>query len=93
MIIEINDKLREKTIAFCEDELSYHIEDSYCANEYHDEILAEIEILFLLGEKEMALDYAELYSKNSKNSFYISYKLSKEERKEIKDLIKMIKNG
>ena len=93
MIIEINNKLRERTIAFCNDELNYHIEESHCANEYHDEILAEIEILYLLGETEDALEYAKSYLENSKDKWYNSEPLSKKERKEVKDLIKMIKNG
>lgn len=60
MTIEINDALREKIIAFCNDELDYHITEC-CATDYHDEILAQIEILFLLGEVESARQYAFEY--------------------------------
>ena len=93
MTIEISDALKERIIYFCNDELNYHIWESCCANEYHDEILAEIELLFLVGEKEKALDFAKLYSDCSKEDFYVSEKLSKEQKKELKDLIKMIKRG
>ena len=93
MIIEVSDKLKERTIEFCDDELNYHIGESYCANEYHTEILAEIEILFLLGEKEKALEYAKLYQEYSKKEFYVTERLSKEERKEIRNLIRMMEKG
>lgn len=58
MIVEFSDKLKEKTVAFCMDELNYHIKESGCADEYHNEILAQIEILFLLGETELARRFA-----------------------------------
>ena len=60
MIIEFNDALRGKTIAFCNDELDYHISEC-CAIDYHNEILAQIEILFLLGEVKSARQYAFEY--------------------------------
>ena len=60
MTIEFNDALREKTIACCNDELDYHISEC-CATDYHNEILAQIEILFLLGEAESARQYAFEY--------------------------------
>lgn len=60
MTIEFNDVLREKTIAFCNDELNYHITEC-CATDYHNEILAQIEILFLLGEAKSARKYAFEY--------------------------------
>ena len=61
MKIEFSNKLRKRTIAFCDDELNYHINESGCATDYHDEILAQIEILFLLGETEPAEQYAFEY--------------------------------
>ncbi len=91
MLIEFNNELIEKTIAFCNDELEYHLKDSGCANEYHNENLAEIEILSLIGEKENALEYANWYLKNSRNDSYVTVKLNKTEKKEIENLITKIK--
>ena len=91
MTIEISDELKERILYFCEDELAYHIEESCCANEYHDEILAEIELLFLIGEKEKAYDFAKLYSECSKEDWCVTEKLDKEQKKELRNLIKKIK--
>lgn len=59
--IRISDSLEDKIVAFCDDELNYHINESGCAQEYEDEILAQIELLNLLGYTDMASRYAEDY--------------------------------
>lgn len=59
--IRISDSLEDKIVAFCDDELNYHINESGCAHEYEDEILAQIELLRLLGYTDMAAGYAEDY--------------------------------
>ncbi len=62
MKVEFSSTLKKRTIAFCDDELNYHINDSGCANEYNGEILAQLEILYLLGEKDLAEQYKNDYS-------------------------------
>lgn len=47
--IYLDEKNQLRTMAFCQDELDYHIYDSGCAWQYHDEIMAELEILCQLG--------------------------------------------
>ena len=58
-MIEISDELEKKIVAFCEDELNYHIHDSCYADEYESEITAQIELLRLLGYKDMADEYED----------------------------------
>lgn len=55
--ITISNELEKKIVAFCDDELNYHIHDSGCADEYEGEIIAQIELLRLLGYKEIADEY------------------------------------
>ena len=57
--ITISDELESKIICFCNDELNYHINESACPDEYQDEILAQIELLRLLGKTDMADRYEE----------------------------------
>ena len=57
MTININKELEDKIVAFCDDELNYHINESGCADEYQDEIEAQIELLRLMGYTRMADDY------------------------------------
>lgn len=59
--IHISDELEEKIVAFCDDELNYHINESDCADEYDSEITAQIELLQLLGRNEMAERYEKQY--------------------------------
>jgi hypothetical protein len=39
--ITISDELEKLIVAFCDDELNYHINESGCAEEYHHEITEE----------------------------------------------------
>ena len=55
--ITISDELDKKIVDFCNDELNYHINESRFADEYEDETTAQIELLRLLGYKEMADKY------------------------------------
>lgn len=57
MTINISKDLEDKIVAFCDDELNYHINESGCADEYQDEIEAQIELLRLMGYTRMADDY------------------------------------
>lgn len=57
MRITINHDLEKKIVAFCDDELNYHINECGCAEEYKDEIEAQIELLRLMGYDEMADRY------------------------------------
>ena len=59
--ITITDELEKEIYDFCDDELNYHINESGCAEEYEAEILAQIELLKLLGYTEEAEEYAEDY--------------------------------
>lgn len=59
--INISASLEKSIVAFCNDELNYHINESGCANEYDSEIKAQIELLRLLGHTQMADDYAAQY--------------------------------
>ena len=61
MKVNFNETLKNRTIAFCEDELNYHINESGCANEYHDETCAEIELLYRLGKERSARSYKRQY--------------------------------
>ena len=61
MTIEISNALAKKIIAFCNDELNYHINESGCADEYADEIEAQIELLKLLGKTSTANKYAKQF--------------------------------
>lgn len=60
--IRISEDLEKRIVAFCDDELNYHINDSGCADEYDEEIRAQIELLQLLGYGEMAEDYETQYN-------------------------------
>lgn len=60
--ITISPELEEKILDFCKDELTYHIEESGCAEQYDTEITAQIELLTLLGHEDVAKEYQELYS-------------------------------
>ncbi len=54
---------KKRTIAFCKDELNYHINESGCADEYHDEVCAQIELLYRLGDERSAKKYKNQYLK------------------------------
>lgn len=60
--IKITPKLEERIVKFCDDELNYHINE--CADgcvEYKNEILAQLQLLNLLGYREMSKEYKEQY--------------------------------
>lgn len=57
--ITISPELEKKIVAFCDDELDYHINDSGCAEEYRSEIEAQIELLRLLGHEKTADKYEQ----------------------------------
>ena len=59
--VKFSPNLASRTIAFCLDELNYHIDESGCAEEYHDENLAQIELLYQLGETDDAKMWLESY--------------------------------
>ena len=59
--IKISASLERDIIAFCDDELAYHINGSGCVNEYKKEIRAQIRLLQLLGEKEKAERFNEQF--------------------------------
>lgn len=59
--ITISDELEKLIVDFCDDELNYHINESGCAEEYHHEIIAQIELLQLLGYDKVANDYQQDY--------------------------------
>ncbi len=59
--IKISSEMEKKIVAFCDDELNYHINESGCADEYEDEIEAEIYLLNQLGYVDMANDYKAQY--------------------------------
>ena len=60
--IEITPKLEKRIVDFCDDELNYHINE--CADgyvEYKNEILAQLQLLNLLGYREMSNEYKRQY--------------------------------
>ena len=59
--ITISPELESKIVAFCDDELNYHIKESSCAEEYEDEITAQIELLRLLGHNDLADKYQDYF--------------------------------
>ncbi len=59
--IKVNAVLEKRIVAFCTDELNYHVNESGCADEYHDEILAQIELLYHLDYKRDAAMYEVQY--------------------------------
>lgn len=61
MTIEISEELEKLIVDFCNDELNYHINESGCAEEYKEEIDAQLELLRLLGYNTMREDYLEDY--------------------------------
>jgi len=61
MNVIFNDELMARTIGFCKDNLSFHIGECE-SEEHHEENLAEIELLYRLGEKELAEGYKNDYS-------------------------------
>ena len=63
MTIEISEELKDKIIDFCTDELNYHINECDFADEYDTEIVAQIELLYRLGEKKLARDYKLDYAR------------------------------
>ena len=65
--IKISKAMEKKIVAFCADELNYHINESGCANEYKDEIKAQIYLLEQLGYADMAREYKEQYEEELKN--------------------------
>lgn len=60
-IISLNEEQVNRIVHFCKDELDYHINESGCADEYHGEILAEIELLHKLGEVSAAREFKRQY--------------------------------
>ena len=63
MKVDFNEALIERTKVFCDDELNYHINECSYAEEYNNEILAEIEILYRIGYEDLASDYYEEYAR------------------------------
>lgn len=61
--IRISEELERKILRFCDDELNYHINESGCAEEYHNEIMAQIELFQLLGYPNLAEAYENDYHK------------------------------
>jgi hypothetical protein len=55
--ITISPELEDSIVAFCDDELNYHINESGCADCYEIEIRAQIELLRLLGYEATAAGY------------------------------------
>lgn len=60
--IHISTELEQKIVAFCDDELNYHINESGHAEEYANEIEAQIELLRLLDHEDMARSYEEQFA-------------------------------
>lgn len=57
--IKVTPKMEEKIVAFCKDELNYHIHESGCPEEYKDECDAEIFLLKSLGYEDDAAKFKE----------------------------------
>lgn len=64
--ITISDELAQNIYDFCEDELDWHINECV-ASEYESEILAQIELLRLLGYEEDADAWDEAYKETIEN--------------------------
>ena len=61
--IRITPALERDIVAFCRDELNYHINESGCAEEYASEIKAQIKLLALLGYEGEADGYNDDFKK------------------------------
>lgn len=66
--ITITPKLEKDIVAFCDDELNYHINESGCAEQYEDEIKAQIKLLRLLGHEDLADEYSNDYKEYIKEN-------------------------
>ena len=64
-IIDFDEKLKKRTIDFCNDELNWHLSNAE-PDEYADETLAELELLFKLGDEWNAKKYAKIFIEDMK---------------------------
>lgn len=85
MKVEFNEELKARTIAFCDDELNYHINESDCAEEYHGETCAEIELLYRLGEEDAARSYKKQYLATIKE--LIKNEKDQDYKKDLKEMV------
>lgn len=67
--ITISPELERRIVAFCDDELYYHIHESGCAEEYRSEIETQIELLRLLGHEDTANKYENEFTEELKTEF------------------------
>lgn len=94
MTIEISNELAKKIIAFCDDELNYHINESGCADEYADEIEAQIELLRLMGYSNMADKYARQFSQKMGDTGDLSYLVTiYEDEDEFADILEKLSDA
>lgn len=81
--IHISEELEKRILDFCKDELEYHICESGCAEQYHSEILAQIELLKLLEDHSTAECYTDAYHNYLQENYEdIDFELCSEEAKE-----------
>ena len=59
--VTVTSDLERRIVNFCDDELNYHINETIDPTEYESEIMAQIELLSLLGKRAMAEAYREAY--------------------------------
>ena len=64
-IIDFDEKLKKRTIDFCNDELNWHLSEAE-PDEYADETLAELRLLFDLGDEWNAKKYAKIFIEDMK---------------------------
>ena len=65
-IIDFDEKLKKRTIDFCNDELNWHLSNAE-PDEYADETLAELRFLFDLGDEWNAKKYAKTFIEDMKS--------------------------
>ena len=84
--IKVNAALEKRILVSCSVRLNYHLYECAIADEYHDEILAQIELLYHLGYKPDAARYENQYK------HFLTEKLLDEESHRVKTHLKALHN-
>ncbi len=99
-LVEFDQTFRERTIDFCKDELQWHIDECE-PDEYANETMAEIELLYKLGETDEAEGFARdfidaLFEKiedytDDAREYQEDIKLMRDQIKDVEKLMKKLK--
>ncbi len=95
IFVEFDQAFKERTIEFCKDELQWHLDEGK-PDEYPSENLAEIELLYKLGEVDEAEAFARSFidALSERIKGYDAYEYQeviKYTHEQIRDIEKLIK--